>query len=361
MLEVAQPNRSALAGGLVATKRQCARAALLSVSVLCLGIVVGQVPLPFDREYGAVIYLMWCGSWAWGPVILVVRSVFLLACLLVPLILVLRVVWPTGREPTSLCRTWNTCYRYAVVLPVAYILATGFSRYVANLVYFGASSVSWDFTPYVAAVESPVLELLQRSADSARARAVFAGIYSAGWYLSMATLAPILIATNKPSVVNRLLTAQLLTAIAAVPLFLAFPLFEPWTLNPAYAVAGTMTSHVQYLNPNPNLGELTRIARDARWAAGSCLPSLHVAFPLVAGLVLWQSRLRVIGAVFVALAAITGYTTVFLGRHWIIDVVAAVPYALGIAWAARRLEVRMTLAVTRAPRHSNAPLAWVQE
>ncbi len=361
MLGLAQPNRSEQASGFVATRRQCARAALLSVSILCLGIVVGQVPLPFDREYSAVIYLMWSGSWAWGPVILVMRSLFLLACLLVPPILVLRVLWPTGREPASCCRAWNACYRYAVILPVAYILATGFSRYVANLVYFGASSVSWDFTPYVAALESPVLELLQRSADSARARAVFSGVYSAGWYLSMATLAPILIAANKPSVVNRLLTAQLLTAIAAVPFFLAFPLFEPWTLNPAYAAAGIVTSHVQYLYPNPNVGELSRIARDARWAAGSCLPSLHVAFPLVGGLVLWESRLRLIGAGFLVLAAITAYTTVFLGRHWIIDVAAAVPYALGIAWASKRLGVRLTLAVARAPRHSDESLAWVQE
>jgi len=361
MLELAQPNQPESAGESTATRRQCARAALLSVSVLCIGIVVGQVPLPFDREYSAVIYLMWSGSWAWGPVILLVRSVFLLACLLVPPILVLRVVWPSGREPAFWCGAWNACYRYALILPVAYILATGFSRYVANLVYFGASYVSWDFTPYVAALESPLLEMLQRSTDSARARAVCSGLYSAGWYLSMATLVPILIAANKPSVVSRLLTAQFLTAVIAVPFFLVFPLFEPWTLNPVYAAAGAATSHVQYLYPSPNFGELSRIARDARWAAGSCLPSLHVAFPLVGGLVLWESRLRLLGGGFLVLAAITGYTTVFLGRHWIIDVVAAIPYGLGITWASKRLGVRMALGVTHGRGHSDPPLSSVAE
>src|SRR3954453_13199156 len=160
------------------TKRQCARAALLTVAVLCVAVLPAEFRLPFDREYNAVIYLMWSGNWAWAPVVVLVRYGLMLACILVPLILITRVLWPAGREPEGGRRVWNASYRYALLLPLAYALATVFSRYVANLVYLGAGSVSWDFTPYVARLESPIIEALQRAADSPRARAIFSWFYS---------------------------------------------------------------------------------------------------------------------------------------------------------------------------------------
>ena len=71
--------------------------------------------------------------------------------------------------------------------------------------------------------------------------------------------------------------------------------------------------------------------------------------------------LRLVGAGFLILSAITGYTIVFLGRHWIIDVVASVPYAVAIAWAPGRLGLKMTLVVTPAPRHSGAVLTRLHQ
>jgi hypothetical protein len=164
----------------------------------------------------------------------------------------------------------------------------------------------------------------------------------------MATLIPFLVARDEAAAVNRILTAQLLTAIAAIPFFVALPVFEPWTLNGLYGSTGSTGTSVRLLYPDADIEALGRVARDLRWAAGSCLPSLHFAFPFVSGLVLWQSRLRVIGGSFLVLAAVTAYTIVFLGRHWIADVLAAIPYSLGITWVSIRFALRFTLTEDRA-------------
>jgi hypothetical protein len=315
------------------------------VGAFWVGVVLGRIELPFDQEYGAVLYLMWNGVGAWLPAL--IRLGIEAACVLVPFALIVRVLWSHDIVPAFCDRLWNWCYRYALVLPVGYLVATSFSRYVANAVYLGASVLPWDLTPYLAMLELPFLEVLQRSADSPQARALYSWLYSLGWYVPMATLVPILAVRDKAVVVNRLLTAQLLTAIAAVPLFVAFPVFEPWTLNVLYGGSGSSDTHVRFLHSDADVAALSRIVSDLRWATGACLPSLHFAFPFVSGLLLWRSRLRLLGAGFLLLGALTAYTIVFLGRHWVVDVLVAIPYAFGIAWAAERLNVRFTLPMTQ--------------
>jgi hypothetical protein len=350
------------------TNRQCARAALLAISVFWFGLVLGEIKLPFDPEYNAVIYLMWSGAGAWQPFTAWIRFALFTACFLLPIALLGRLLWSRKELPSSYARFWNLCYRYALVLPAGYVVATSFSRYVANAVYVSASGVTWDFTSYIAALELPLLELIQETLDSPQARSVCSWLYSVGWYLPMATLVPFLAARDEAAAVNRVLTAQLLTAVAAIPFFVALPVFEPWTLNGLYGNSGSIGTNVRFLYPNADIEALGQVARDLRWAAGSCLPSLHFAFPFVSGLVLWQSRLRVIGGSFLVLAAVTAYTIVFLGRHWIADVLAAIPYSLGITWLSVRFALRFTLTEDRPSAdllsgdavHASTPRSRVQ-
>ena len=65
----------------------------------------------------------------------------------------------------------------------------------------------------------------------------------------------------------------------------------------------------------------------------NCFPSLHLAWTLE--LVLYsQSHLRRIAIVYLVLIAAS---TIGIGEHYMVDLVAAVPYAIAIYWIEPRL------------------------
>lgn len=317
--------------------------ALLSFDISLLTVGLEGAALPFDQHYKAVLYLMWSGTSSWEPYVHPIILVFVFGCLLIPVVLVGCVLLPQMLSRAKWRRLVDLCFRYALVVPVAFFLCTSFSRYVTNLVYFSASPVSWDFTTYLVSIEAPALEFLQRSLDTPALRTLCSWFYSVGWYIPVVTLVPVLVMRDKSTAVNRVLTAQILTAVLAIPFFVLIPIFEPWTLNPLYGSTGSEITQVRNLYPDADTQTLTRIAQDFHWATGSCLPSLHFAFPYVSGLLLWRSHLRLYGVCFLALAVITAFAVVYLGRHWAIDVIAAIPYGIGIVWASERVRWRFTL------------------
>jgi membrane-associated phospholipid phosphatase len=134
-----------------------------------------------------------------------------------------------------------------------------------------------------------------------------------------------------------------LLSLLSLPVFLVLPVFDPWALNPVYGYEGPGQIGVLYLYPGSSLPALQNIATQLRWATGACLPSLHVAFPLLFGLVARRAGLRKLWFCYGAFAAITGFVVVYLGRHWVIDVVAAIPACYGALWLVGRLRWRVTL------------------
>jgi membrane-associated phospholipid phosphatase len=328
----------------------CAGVALLSLGLSYSALAFAKVKLPYDEHYGGVIYLMWSGNVAHHGLVAPIVFLLLIGCLVIPMVLVCRAVLPGSVSPPNWQRGVNLCFRYALLLPLVFLLGTNLSRYVSNLVYLTASSLTWDVTPYLVGIEAPILESLQRSLDAPGLRGFFSWLYSVAWYIPVVAIVPLLILRDQPVAANRVLSAKLLAVVLAVPFFVLAPIFEPWTLNPLYGYDGPAVTHVRYLHQHADVPTLTRIARDLHWATGSCLPSLHFAIPCASGLVLWRCQLRILGAAFLLLAALTAFGIVYLGRHWIIDVLAAVPYSMGIAWASERLRWRFTLPLPSAPR-----------
>jgi membrane-associated phospholipid phosphatase len=129
----------------------------------------------------------------------------------------------------------------------------------------------------------------------------------------------------------------------ALPFFLALPVFDPWATNPMYGYDGEGQTAIRYLYPDTNLAALSAIATRARWATGSCLPSLHVAFPLIFALIAAKHRLRVDALVLGAIAVGTGVAVVYLGRHWIMDVILAIPFAFAVRWVVQRVDPLLIL------------------
>jgi PAP2 superfamily len=67
-------------------------------------------------------------------------------------------------------------------------------------------------------------------------------------------------------------------------------------------------------------------------APRNCLPSLHMAWALIL-LVYTPARARILAILF---AGLTGFATLGLGEHYIIDLVAAVPYTYAVCFVAKK-------------------------
>lgn len=102
--------------------------------------------------------------------------------------------------------------------------------------------------------------------------------------------------------------------------FLVLPVIPPWMEDPALQRTLLERGWIEYaaLDSNPV----------------AAFPSLHAGIPLAVGLFLW---FRVPGARWAAVASgvvalLTGAAVVYLGEHWVLDVVAGWALAGFVAW-----------------------------
>ncbi len=88
----------------------------------------------------------------------------------------------------------------------------------------------------------------------------------------------------------------------------------------------------------------------------AAFPSLHAGFPVVAAAAAWQ-RNRVVGAVLYAWAVVVWLAVVYLGEHYVADVVGGIAYAaLAIAIVRTITARRARAALAQPPRApSSAP------
>lgn len=113
--------------------------------------------------------------------------------------------------------------------------------------------------------------------------------------------------------------------------FLVLPIIPPWMDDPALPRILLERGWIEYagLDSNPV----------------AAFPSLHACIPLAVGLFLW---FRVPGARWAAVASgvlafLTGAAVVYLGEHWVLDVVAGWALAGLVAWLFVSPRVRAAL------------------
>jgi membrane-associated phospholipid phosphatase len=130
-------------------------------------------------------------------------------------------------------------------------------------------------------------------------------------------------------------------ATAGFATYVLFPAVPPWMagedgfIPPVHRIVGEMWTHVG-VSPAAALFE----TRDAFYNDVAALPSLHAAYPVLLLLFFWGAGARVragLGAYALAMA----FTLVYMGEHYVSDVVVGWLYAGGVhaalsAVAARR-------------------------
>jgi membrane-associated phospholipid phosphatase len=143
-------------------------------------------------------------------------------------------------------------------------------------------------------------------------------------------------------------TTILAMSLAAFIVYLLLPTAPPWYAQDHNVFSGSfrhvvgntlpslLSPYYSNLNPNPT----------------AALPSLHSAFPFLAFLVLRQIYPR---AAFLALgwAFVVWFSVVYLGEHYVIDVIAGVTFAV-IAWWLMEHVVAPRVAALRPPLQGTA-------
>jgi hypothetical protein len=102
-------------------------------------------------------------------------------------------------------------------------------------------------------------------------------------------------------------------------------------------------TNIRYLYANASVSTLTRINTNFHSAAGAAFPSLHVAVLLVGALVLQRHRFRTASLILFGLAATTALVGVYLGRHWLVDSLAAIPFSLAVVALGKRFPLDLNL------------------
>lgn len=314
-----------------------------ALAALAAVLLVPTARLPHDGTFEGVLYLMWSANWAHTWIPNFIRAVITWVALIVPLVLLSwAIVWPRTRSAGAVAAL-GWAYRFAPFWPLLLLLSGSLGRTVANLVYTFASTIPADATPSLAHLEGALLEQIQRQFEHPWLSTLFSHVYSWVWIAALYGFGPWLVLRGKESAASQMIVGTALTALLAVPFFVLVPVFDAWATNPLYGYQGAGQTGVRYLYPGADLQVLTHIATRDRWATGSCLPSLHTAYPFLFALIAARHRLRAAAWVTGGVAALTALAVIYLGRHWVSDVLVSIPFVLGVHWLVRLIDPHLGL------------------
>ena len=301
-----------------------------------------NMSLPHDMVFSGVVYLMWSGSQVASERMVTVFDAVLALELTAAGLLAASALLPRERMFAPVHAIARHLYRYALAVALWTVVVAGSARLLADQVFALGGLVPWNLTRVFVKIEAPLIERLQTAFASPSMSVLASTYYSAIWLTVIVLVGFALAAGDRPKALGALIVAYIVTAVSAVPLFIAFPVFDPWTTNALYGAVGTTTS-IRFLAAHPVVPALTQINARYHWAAGAAFPSLHVAMPLVGAIVLRRYRLRWASLLMAAMAAMSMFVVVFLGRNWILSTVAAIPFALATSAVSARFRPTFVL------------------
>ncbi|MGD0242321.1 MAG: phosphatase PAP2 family protein [Streptosporangiaceae bacterium] len=139
----------------------------------------------------------------------------------------------------------------------------------------------------------------------------------------------------------RYTVALLAMSFAAFVVFLLVPVAPPWLADKHGLLSGVhslidlpsaVSPYYNHLNPDPV----------------AAFPSLHAAYPLLGALALWPVTRRG-GGLALAWSATVWFSVVYLGQHYVTDVIGGIVFAVGTWLVVTKLVARFVPALRRRP------------
>ena len=300
----------------------------LTLAITALVSILNSAQFPHDGKYYLLLRLMWQGNLDWIPVVLAIF--WALQAFLVAWGVGLILVGIRGDGLQSLRRLVYRLWPYAPALPIYYFSATSLGRIVANSLYGLQGAGAIQLTPLLAALEGPALIMLQRGLPGPLFGSAAAAVYSYIWFGGLLAAVPaFVVARDANSALDAALGPGLLSFLA-LPIYVLFPVFDPWTLNSIYGAVPGESLGVYYSYPGATPELLRTVLSEAPGVVGSCLPSLHVAIPAYFAILGHRRGHKRIAGLFAVLCLLVTLAVAWLGRHWIIDGIVAIPFAWAV-------------------------------
>ncbi len=187
-----------------------------------------------------------------------------------------------------------------------------------------AAMQTWP-TSFIAGFEGGFHETLQDALPWTWLRLVFTAVYVAGYPFLIVTAIMLPVLMDRGRLARRAVAAYALSFAIALPFYLFFPVNEVWFYD------GRVEN---IINSYPLVRQHLYSFNDIN----NCFPSLHTGISAVLALLVWRSdmprRFRVMA---VTLASGIVLSTMYLGIHWVVDVVAGLVLAVGIAALVARI------------------------
>ncbi len=189
-------------------------------------------------------------------------------------------------------------------------------------------ALALDFTPHIERIEKGVVVTLQSYFD----HPIIVGILSFAYIISFpGLLVGMILATATAPGPDRTRLAHALLAYAlnyalVLPFYFLFPVNEPWS----FPGSGVRPLLEETLGP--------AFMESIRPFSGinNCFPSYHVSLSVTLALVALETRTPV--GTFAAINAILiAASTVVLGFHWVVDVIAGILFGVFAYYLTRRL------------------------
>jgi membrane-associated phospholipid phosphatase len=175
--------------------------------------------------------------------------------------------------------------------------------------------VGIDLTPWAAALDGNLHVRLQAMLPQPWLHALFTFAYVAG-YPFLIIFTPMLgIWMGRGAMARRALGAYALCYAVALPFYLFVPVQEVWAYDPH--VQNIATSYDWVRTHLYSFNEIN-----------NCFPSLHTAISVAMAGVAWRGPSRRYRHLSWLLAALIVFSTVYLGIHWVVDVVAGLVLAV---------------------------------
>ncbi len=125
---------------------------------------------------------------------------------------------------------------------------------------------------------------------------------------------------------GQLATVRLGVLYAGLIGFFLFPTEPPWMTTDVVRLLDIRAGEVLSADTNPV----------------AALPSLHVALPAAIAMWLWQVHMNRWAVVITVFAALTAFEVVYLGEHYVVDVVAGLMLAFAVVRFSRYWSLRTT-------------------
>jgi membrane-associated phospholipid phosphatase len=208
------------------------------------------------------------------------------------------------------------------------------------------AALGLDWTPHVHAIEGDVVARFQAALRHPLLdlflHFVYITVYAVYHVAAMVGFA----VTGRTAMVKRFAVTWILVYAIALPFYVLAPVNETWTTNPEYGCyqdydgpfGAFATTTVGILHAE--CGDGGSIVQ-AISSINNCFPSLHNAFAWALPMLLWRSGWRRAAAGTGVVAFLISVSTLYLGIHWITDLVAGVALAWFVTWVAVRFDFRL--------------------